>query len=150
MNIRRSDAWRMWVLGGIGVLALSGAAPGSPVWAQGQQALDGSKIPKAIEGFDEQKVKEDPICDSSRRPHILKIEPDEMKIGDTILITGKDFGRKKECFQGVFFGSERAKSFTYIDEEKVEATVPDTAPSGLTFLNVVTSGGANRKGILVK
>ncbi|MDR4495733.1 MAG: IPT/TIG domain-containing protein [Nitrospirales bacterium] len=107
-------------------------------------------IPKAIEGFDESKVKADPICDSSRRPKISKVEPDELKVGDSVVITGEDFGRKKECFHGVSFGSEPAKTFTHVDDGKVEATVPERAPSGLTFLNIVTSGGTARKGILVK
>lgn len=107
-------------------------------------------IPKAIEGFDESKVKSDPICDSSRRPQIATVEPDELKVGDTVVITGVDFGRKKECFHGVTFGSEPAKTFTHIDDGKVEAVVPEKTPSGLTFLDVETSGGTSRKGILVK
>ena len=118
-------------------------------FAQGM-AQDGSVVPKAIEGFDESKVKADPVCDSSRRPQISKVEPDELKVGDSVVITGADFGRKKECFHGVSFGSEPAKTFTYVDDGKVEATVPERAPSGLTFLNIVTSGGTARKGILVK
>ena len=107
-------------------------------------------IPKAIEGFDESKVKSDPVCDSSRRPQISKVEPDEMKVGDKVVITGVDFGRKSECFHGVSFGSEPAKEFKHVDDGKVEATVPERAPSGMTFLNVETSGGTSRKGILVK
>jgi len=118
-------------------------------FAQGESANDAGVI-HASKGFDEEKVKADPICDSSRRPQISKVEPDELKVGDTVVIMGKDFGRKAECFHGVSFGAEPAKAFTYIDDGKVEAIVPELAPSGLTFLNVVTSGGTARKGILVK
>lgn len=122
-----------------------------PSMAFGQGDSGGTMaIPKAIEGFDEGKVKSDPICDSSRRPQISKVEPDELKVGDKVVITGVDFGRKSECFHGVSFGSEPAKDFTHVDDGRVEATVPERAPSGMTFLNIQTSGGTSRKGILVK
>jgi len=149
MNIRRSYVLLAGAFGVVIVLMWSGTWGMSSSLAQGQ-AQDGSRIPKAIEGFDEQKVKADPICDSSRRPYITKVDPDELKVGDHVVITGKDFGRKKECFHGVSFGSEQAKVYSYVDDGKIEATVPETAPSGLTFLNVMTSGGTARKGILVK
>lgn len=149
MNIRRSYAWLSCAFGVLSVLLWAGPEGISSSLAQGR-AQDGTIIPEAIEGFDEQKVKADPICDSSRRPHITKVDPDELKVGDKVVITGKDFGRKKECFHGVSFGSEPAKVYSYVDDGKIEATVPETAPSGLTFLNVETSGGTARKGILVK
>lgn len=107
-------------------------------------------IPEAIKGFDEEKVKNDPICDSSVRPQINQVEPDEMKSGDTIVVRGKYFGKKKECLHGVTFGSEQAKTFTYVDDERIEAVAPEGLRSGVTFLNVVTGGGTARKGILVK
>ncbi|MGD9850757.1 MAG: IPT/TIG domain-containing protein [Nitrospirales bacterium] len=121
----------------------------SVAFAQGDTGSN-MVIPKAIEGFDESKVKADPVCDSSRRPQITKVEPDELKVGDSVVITGVDFGRKSECFHGVSFGSEPAKTFTHVDDGRVEATVPERAPSGLTFLNIETSGGTARKGILIK
>jgi len=107
-------------------------------------------IPESIKGFDEQKVKNDPICDSSVRPQINQVEPDEMKSGDTVVVRGKDFGMKKECLHGVTFGPEPAKTFTYVDDEHIEVIVPEGLRSGVTFLNVVTGGGTARKGILVK
>jgi hypothetical protein len=107
-------------------------------------------IPEAIKGFDEQKVKDDPVCDSSVRPYIQKVDPDEMTPGDTIVVQGKDFGKKKECLHSVSFGSEQAKTFTYVDDEHIEATVPEGVRSGMTFLNITTGGGTARKGILIK
>ena len=107
-------------------------------------------VPESIKGFDEQKVKNDPICDSSVRPQIDQVKPDEMKAGDTIVVEGKYFGKKKECFHGVTFGSEQAKAFTFVNDERIEATVPDGLRSGVTFLNIETGGGTARKGILVK
>lgn len=124
-------------------------------WGQGmppQPAETSSEfvIPESIKGFDEQKVKNDPICDSSVRPQINQVDPDEMKSGDTVVVRGKDFGRKKECLHGVTFGQEPAKTYTYVDDERIEVIVPEGLRSGVTFLNVVTGGGTARKGILVK
>ncbi|MDX1412192.1 MAG: IPT/TIG domain-containing protein [Nitrospirales bacterium] len=149
MNIRYSYAFLLFALITLWIMDSVGPEGLSLVLAQGV-AQDGTIIPKAIEGFDEQKVKADPVCDSSRRPHISKVEPDELNVGDKVVITGKDFGRKKECFLGISFGSEPAKTFSYVDDGKAEAVVPERAPAGLTFLNLMTSGGTARKGILVK
>jgi len=107
-------------------------------------------IPESIKGFDEQKVKNDPVCDSSVRPQITRVEPDEMKPGDTIVVQGKNFGKNQECFHGVTFGSEKAKTFTFVNDERIETIVPEGLGSGVTFLNVETGGGTARKGILVK
>lgn len=106
-------------------------------------------IPESIKGFDEQKVKNDPICDSSVRPQIDHVIPDEMKSGVTVVVQGKYFGKNKECLHGVTFGSERAKTFTYVDDVRIEAIVPEGVRSGVTFLDVETGGGTARKGILV-
>lgn len=123
----------------------------------GQEAHDqptgtspGFVVPESIKGFDEEKVKNDPVCDSSVRPQIDRVTPDEMKSGDTVMVEGKYFGKKKECFHGVTFGPEQAKKFTYVDDEHIEAIVPDGLRSGVTFLNIETGGGTARKGILVK
>jgi hypothetical protein len=106
-------------------------------------------IPEAIKGFDEEKVKNDPVCDSSVRPEITQVEPDEMAAGDTIVVQGKSFGKKKECLHSVAFGSEEAKTFSYVNDERIEATVPEGVRSGVTFLNITTGGGSARKGILI-
>lgn len=121
---------------------------GAPV--QPAESPGGFVIPESIKGFDEQKVKNDPICDSSVRPQIDHVKPDEMKPGDTVVVQGKNFGKKKECFHGVTFGAEPAKAFTLVDDEHVEVVVPEGLRSGVTFLNVETGGGTAREGILVQ
>jgi hypothetical protein len=123
---------------------------GQEVPAQTTETSPEFSIPEAIKGFDEEKVKNDPICDSSVRPQINQVEPDEMKSGDTVVVRGKDFGKKKECLHSVTFGSEEAKTFTYVNEDHIEAIVPEGLRSGVTFLDVETGGGTARKGILVK
>ena len=107
-------------------------------------------IPKAIKGFDEEKVKNDPICDSSKRPKITGVNPDEVKPGDKLKVTGKHFGKKKGCLHAVTFGPEEGQDLMYIDDKSLEITVPDTVGSGLVFLNVFTGGGSARSTILVK
>lgn len=128
---------------------------GSNAWAQDMPAQSENSspdfsIPEAIKGFDEEKVKNDPVCDSSVRPQILQVDPDEMTSGDTIVVEGKEFGKKKECLHSVSFGSAQAKSFTFVNNERIEATVPEDVQPGLTFLNITTGGGTARKGVLIK
>lgn len=132
-------------------ITLIGAASS---WGQGTPdhpmgTSPGFVIPESIKGFDEQKVKNDPICDSSVRPQIDHVKPDEMKTGATVVVQGKYFGKKKECFRGVTFGSLPAKAFSFVDDERVEAVVPEGIGSGVTFLGVETGGGTARKGILI-
>ncbi len=97
-----------------------------------------------------QTLKEDPVCDPTYRPHIIKIEPDEFFAGDKVLIIGEHFGEKKGCLHEVTFGSEKAKEFTLIGSEKIEATAPEAAPTGMVFINVETGGGAARAAVLIK
>lgn len=133
-------------------ISLIGVASSWGQGASGQAAEEqgGFVIPESIKGFDEQKVKNDPICDSSVRPQIDHVTPDEMKTGDTVVVQGKYFGKKKECLHGVTFGSEPAKAFSFVDDERLEAVVPEGLRSGVTFLNVETGGGTARKGILIR
>lgn len=132
-------------------ISLIGAASS---WGQGASVQDVEGpvdfvIPESIKGFDEEKVKNDPICDSSVRPQIDYVKPDEMKPGDTVMMEGKYFGKKKECLFGVTFGAEPAKAFTLVDDGHVQVVVPEGLRSGVTFLNIETGGGTARKGILV-
>src|SRR5438445_7264491 len=79
-----------------------------------------------------------PVCDNRARPKITKVEPDPMKPGDKVKITGENFGNK-ECFHGVYFGSggpDGAKTqYQLVNETTIEATVPEMK-SGLSKLNV--------------
>jgi hypothetical protein len=98
----------------------------------------------------EQTIKEDPVCDPTYRPHIIKIEPDEFFAGDTIVIMGEHFGENKACLHEVTFGSEKAKEYKLISTDKIEATAPDNSPTGMVFINVETGGGASRSAVLIK
>ena len=106
---------------------------------------------ESIKGFDEQKVEKDPVCDRSKRPKIHKVEPDEAKPGQKVIIKGENFGTK-ECFHGVAFSATGAAKVQYkfINDTTVEAVVPD-AKAGMTFIDIVAGGGnARSKGFLVQ
>jgi len=106
---------------------------------------------ESIKGFDESKVEKDPVCDRNKRPKIHKVEPDEAKPGEKVVIKGENFGTK-ECFHGVAFSAAGATKVEYkfINDTTIEATVPDTK-AGMTFIDVVAGGGnARSKGFLVK
>lgn len=106
---------------------------------------------ESIKGFDEKKVEHDPVCDRSRRPRIAKVEPDEAKPGDKILISGENFGTK-ECFHTVTFSAspKTPVEYKFVNDTTIEATVPD-AKAGMSFLIIVAGGGsAQSKPLLIK
>jgi len=106
---------------------------------------------ESIKGFDAAKVERDPICDRSKRPRIAKVEPDETKPGDKVVITGENFGTK-ECFHTVTFSaaSNTLVDFTFRSDSTIEATVPD-AKAGMSFVIIVAGGGsAQSKPVLIK
>ncbi|MFO0706173.1 MAG: IPT/TIG domain-containing protein [Nitrospira sp.] len=106
---------------------------------------------ESIKGSDTDKVERDPVCDRSRRPKILKVEPDEAKPGQKVTIKGENFGTK-ECFHGVAFSAAGPTKieYTFVNETTIEATVPDVRP-GMSFIDVVAGGGnARSKGFLVQ
>ncbi len=106
---------------------------------------------ESIKGFDEQKVEKDPVCDRNKRPKIHRVEPDEAKPGQKVVIKGENFGTK-ECFHGVAFsvaGSTKVE-YKFVNETTIEAIVPDTK-AGMTFIDIVAGGGnARSKGFLVQ
>jgi hypothetical protein len=106
---------------------------------------------QSIKGHDERTVAKDPVCDSSKKPKIITVEPDEAKPGQTITIRGEQFGTK-DCFRGVAFSAAGSAKIDhrYINETTIEATVPDVQP-GMSFIDVVASGGnARSKAFLVQ
>ena len=106
---------------------------------------------ESIKGHDEQKVVKDPVCDSSRKPKIVRVEPDEAKPGQTITIKGEHFGTR-DCFRGVAFSAAGSTKIDYkfVNDTTVEATVPEVQP-GMSFIDVVASGGnARSKAFLVQ
>ena len=106
---------------------------------------------ESIKGFDAGKVERDPICDRSKRPRITKVEPDEARPGDKVVITGENFGTK-ECFHAVTFSaaSNIPVDFKFMNDSAIEATVPD-AKAGMSFVIIVAGGGsAQSKPVLIK
>ena len=106
---------------------------------------------ESIKGSDAAKVERDPICDRSKRPRIAKVEPDEAKPGDKVVITGENFGTK-ECFHTVTFSaaSKTPVDFKFMNDSTIEATVPE-AKAGMSFVIIVAGGGsAQSKPVLIK
>lgn len=123
------------------------ADEGSVVEGSGYSLFD----TESIVGYDEEKVKKDPICDRTKRPSIHKVEPDTVKPGDKIVIKGENFGTP-ECFRGVNFSkaSQAQVNYKYVSESTIEAVVPNDVPSGMTFVLTITgAGSAQSKAILV-
>jgi hypothetical protein len=106
---------------------------------------------ESIKGSDEAKIDKDPVCDRSKQPKILKVEPDEAKPGQKITIKGDHFGTK-ECFHGVAFSAAgQAKiDYTFVNETTIQATVPDVR-SGMSFIDIIAGGGnARSKAFLIQ
>ena len=106
---------------------------------------------QSIKGHDEQTVDKDPICDSTKKPKIITVEPDEATPGQTITIRGEQFGTR-DCFRGVAFSAAGSTKidYRYINDTTIEATVPDIQP-GMSFIDVVAGGGnARSKAFLVQ
>ena len=106
---------------------------------------------ESIQGSDESKIEKDPVCDRSKQPKIVKVEPDEAKPGQKITIKGEHFGTK-ECFHGVAFSAAgQAKiDSTFVNETTIQATVPDVRP-GMSFIDIITGGGnARSKAFLIQ
>ncbi len=106
---------------------------------------------QSIKGHDERTIEKDPVCDSSKKPKIITVEPDEARPGQTITIRGEQFGTK-DCFRGVAFSAAGSAKIDhrYVNETTIEVTVPDVQP-GMSFIDVVASGGnARSKAFLVQ
>ena len=106
---------------------------------------------ESIKGHDEQTVTKDPVCDSSKKPKILRVEPDEAKPGQTIVVNGENFGTN-DCFRGVAFSAAGPTQIDYkfVNDTTIEVIVPDVRP-GMSFIDVVSSGGnARSKAFLVQ
>jgi hypothetical protein len=139
------------------LLLLSLTLPPFPIhsFAEEGMIVDGAGYTlhdaESIKGHNEQTVEKDPVCDSSKRPKIITVEPDEAKPGETITIKGEQFGTK-DCFRGVEFSAAGPSKidYTYVNETTIKATVPDVRP-GMSFIDVVASGGnARSKAFLVQ
>ena len=107
---------RFLLLGIIGLTVVPNIAsfaeePGAIVDGAGFTLYD----TESIKGSDAGKIERDPVCDRSKRPRIAKVEPDEAKPGDKVVITGEHFGTK-ECFHTVTFSaaSSTPVNFTFM------------------------------------
>ncbi len=126
-----------------------------PAFAEEGVIVDGAGYTlhdtESIKGHDEQRVAKDPVCDSSRKPKIVRVEPDEAKPGQTITIKGENFGTR-DCFRGVAFSAAGPTriDYTFMNDTTIEATVPDVQP-GMSFIDVIAGGGnARSKAFLVQ
>lgn len=139
----------------VAVVAVLTILPPGVTWAAEGSMEEGSGFSlfgtESIKGFDESKVQKDPVCDRSKLPKINKVEPDEAKPGETVVIKGENFGTK-ECLQSVTFsaaGGEKPE-YKYVNDTTIEVKVPDARP-GMTFVIVVSgSGSAQSKPVLIK
>jgi len=149
------QTWRSWVFMLLGLIGLM-ASPITASYAEEPGAMvDGAGFTlfgtESIKGFDAAKVERDPICDRNQRPRIAKIEPDEAKPGDKVVITGEHFGTK-ECFHTVTFSaaSNMPVAFKFMSDSTIEAIVPN-AKAGMSFIIIVAGGGsAQSKPVLIK
>lgn len=106
---------------------------------------------ESIKGFDANKIEKDPVCDRSKRPKVHKVDPDEAKPGQKIVIKGENFGTK-ECFHGVAFSATGGApvQYTLVNDTTIEVVVPE-ARAGMSFIDVVAGGGnARSKGFLIQ
>jgi hypothetical protein len=149
------QTWRSLVFMLLGLIG-SIASPMTVSYAEEPGAMvDGAGFTlfgtESIKGSDAAKVERDPICDRNKRPRIAKVDPDEAKPGDKVVITGENFGTK-ECFHTVTFSaaSKTAVDFKFMNDSTIEATVPD-AKAGMSFIIIVAGGGsAQSKPVLIK
>ena len=131
------------------------ATPFDTAWAADEgSVVEGSGFSlfdtEAIKGYDEKKIQDDPVCDRTKRPKIIKVEPDVVKPGDRVVIKGENFG-SKECFRGVTFSkvSKTKVDYAYVNRTTIEATVPQVPP-GMTFIVAITGAGSvQSKGVLI-
>ena len=77
------------MIGGLGSFPVQ-----SKMLVSGKPIDEGMAFSEAM-GMKPVLVKEEPICSPNKRPHIETVEPDEVKPGDKMIVTGRYFGEKK-------------------------------------------------------
>ena len=113
-----------WVLGLITVL-LSGSMADAK-----SSSAPGGKTGKEV------------LCDYRAHPTITAVTPTQVKPGQRITISGKNFGSKR-CFHSVSFGAKSTDKWTYVSPTTVEATVPSLLP-GAVPVTVSTEAGTSQ------
>jgi hypothetical protein len=81
-------------------------------------------------------------CDYRAHPTISMVTPAQVKPGQKITISGKNFGTK-QCFHSVSFGAKSTDAWTYVSTTTVEATVPNLLPGAIP-VTVSTEGGTSQ------
>lgn len=81
-------------------------------------------------------------------PEIAKVKPDEGKAGETVTITGRNFG-SPGCLRSVSFGPGNPAKFTHDSDSTVTATVP-SGKRGNVILTLTTASGEDSKPFLAK
>jgi len=113
-----------------------------------QSAQKGRVIEGATRASGADKVTKSTAC-FGVTPKIDHVTPDEVKAGDTITITGKDFG-SAGCLSSISFGPGNQATFEQKDESVVTATVPALKKKGIVLLTVTTASGEDSKAVFVK
>ena len=112
----------LWLVGGLVGILLS--AP----MAEGKSSEPSSAKPAG--------------CDFRAHPTITTVTPVQVKPGQKITISGKNFGTK-HCFHSVSFGANSTDAWTYVSTTTVEATVPNLLPGAIP-VTVSTEGGTSQ------
>ncbi|MDF2459503.1 MAG: uncharacterized protein K0S79_1919 [Nitrospira sp.] len=81
-------------------------------------------------------------CDYRAHPTITTVTPTQVKPGQKITISGKNFGTRR-CFHSVSFGPKSTDKWTYVNPTTVEATVPSLRP-GAVPVTVSTEAGTSQ------
>lgn len=81
-------------------------------------------------------------------PILNTITPDEGTAGDTVTITGTNFGAAA-CLRSISFGPGHPAQFQQTNDS-ITATVPSGGKKGIVLLSVTTASGENSKPFLVK
>src|SRR5262245_42203115 len=115
-------------------LGVAAGLIGVLLWVSGTNAKSSSAQPSAA-------VKA-AACDYHSHPTITAVKPNRAKPGQTITISGKNFGTK-ECFHSVSFGSKSANEFLYVSPTTLEATVPNLQPGSIP-VTVSTEAGTSQ------
>ena len=125
MMMNRPRAMRLWVVVGLigALLSSSQADAKSSSPSSGKMAQPGA-------------------CDYRAHPTITMVTPNQVKPGQKITISGKNFGTK-HCFHSVSFGPKSTDAWTYVSPTTVEATVPNLLP-GTVPVTVSTEAGTSQ------
>ena len=114
----------LWIVGLMGVLLSASMAD-----AKSSSPQNGKTVQKEA-------------CDYRAHPTITMVTPKQVKPGQKITISGKNFGTK-HCFHSVSFGPKSTDTWTYMSPTAVEATVPNLRP-GAVPVTVSTEAGTSQ------